>query len=60
MKGHRVRLKYGVPSQEAQAGSTAPRALEWGGDVFAGRWGLGQTVGKPVAGKPLYTQLRIA
>lgn len=60
MKGHRVRLEDNVLSQEAQAGSTAPRALGWGAGegISEGRWGLGQMVGRPVVGKPL--QLRVA
>lgn len=56
MKGHRVGLEEGVLSQEAQAGSAAPRALWFDGEgVSAGRWGLGQMVGRPVVSKPLYT-----
>lgn len=46
MKGHRVRLKYGVPSQEAQAGSTAPRALEWGGRRLCREVGVGSDGGQ--------------
>lgn len=58
MKGHRVRLEDGILSQEAQPGSTAPRALE--GESPSGRWGLGQRVGRPVVGKPLDSWLRRA
>lgn len=50
MKGHRVRLEDIVLSQEAQAGSTAPRALGGGalgkaslkGDGGWVRWWVGQ------------------
>lgn len=47
-----------LPRRPRQLGSTAPKAL--GGVASAGRWGLGQRMGRPGAGKPHDAQLRIA
>lgn len=51
MRGHRVRLEDGVPSQEAQAARQhSPKGF--GEAASARRWGLGQRTGRPVVGKP--------